>query len=63
VADYVLARRLDRAREQLLDPQRRGTTVAETAYHCGFASPSHFSRAFKQRFGITPTQLQRQSLH
>ncbi len=59
VADHLLARRLDRARAELLDPQLRATTVAETAYRCGFASHAHFSRAFKQRFGLTPSELLR----
>ncbi|AZT95886.1 AraC family transcriptional regulator [Brevibacterium aurantiacum] len=35
------------------------TTVAEIARRCGFASPSHFSRVFKARTGLTPLELQR----
>lgn len=34
-----------------------GNTVSETAFESGFESPSHFSRAFRQRFGITPASL------
>lgn len=63
VADYLLARRLDRAKEALLDPRLRGSTVAETAYRYGFVSHSHFSRAFKQRFGMPPTELLRSTHH
>jgi len=63
VADYVLARRLDRARQALLDPRLRSCTVAETAYRCGFASHAHFSRAFKQRYGVTPSELLRGTHH
>ena len=63
ITDYVLARRLDRARQALLDPRLRGCTVAETAYRCGFASHAHFSRVFKQRFGVTPSELLRGTQH
>ena len=63
VADHLLVRRLDRAREDLLDPRLRASTVAETAYRCGFASHAHFSRAFKQRFSLTPTEMLRGTSH
>lgn len=35
---------------------QRGTSVTETAAHCGFASLSHFSRVFHSYTGITPKQ-------
>lgn len=35
--------------------------VAEIGYRCGFTSPAHFSRLFKQQFGITPTQARKES--
>jgi AraC-like DNA-binding protein len=31
-----------------------GKTVSESAFESGFESPSHFSRAFRQRFGTSP---------
>ena len=48
---YLLARRLTRARELL-----RGTRqpLGEIALACGFASPSHFANRFKQALGGTP---------
>jgi transcriptional regulator GlxA family with amidase domain len=43
--------RLDRARLLL----RQSTlTVVEVGVACGFASPSHFSRSYKARFGAPP---------
>lgn len=63
VADYLMARRLDLAHAALLSPQQRRMTVAETAYRCGFASAAHFSRAFRQRFGLTPSELARSGGH
>ncbi|MEX2437425.1 MAG: nickel-binding protein [Candidatus Paceibacterota bacterium] len=32
-------------------------TIAEIAYESGFNSPSYFTRAFKKRFGILPTDF------
>ncbi len=63
LADHLLARRLEQARQDLLDPRLRRCTVAETAYRCGFASHAHFSRAFKLRFGTTPSEAQRSAAH
>jgi AraC family transcriptional regulator len=55
---YVLARRLSRARELL-----RGTALplGEIALACGFASASHFANRFRQVLGGTPGEY-RQAL-
>lgn len=34
-----------------------GKTVSETAFESGFKNTSHFSRAFRQRFGISPASV------
>lgn len=34
-----------------------GLSVSEVAYHCGFSSPFHFSRAFKSVFDVSPKQF------
>jgi AraC-like DNA-binding protein len=31
--------------------------VGEATFESGFESPSHFSRVFKQRFGIGPSAM------
>ncbi len=61
VAAYVLERRLARARAALRDPAnvRR---VGEISDACGFSDPSHFSRVFRRRFGMTPADMRRESL-
>lgn len=51
---WVMERRLQAARSEL--QQRHGRSITEVAYACGFNSLSHFSRAYKQRFGTSPSQ-------
>lgn len=51
---YMIARRLERAREDL---QRGGTTIVDTALRRGFTDQSHFTRLFRKRFGMTPGRL------
>ena len=48
---YLLARRLNRARELLRSSSR---AFGDIALECGFASASHFSNRFKQAMGATP---------
>lgn len=54
VAAYIQGRRLDRIRRLLEDPLER-RPVAEIAYTHGFASETHFRRAFRRRFGCRPS--------
>jgi AraC family transcriptional regulator len=51
---YVIARRLERAREEL---QRGGTTIVATALRWGFTDQSHFTRLFRKRYGVTPGRM------
>ena len=57
MADLILRRRLARAHEQLCDLALGNLSIAETAYRWGFSSHAHFSRAFKDHYGTTPTQV------
>src|ERR1700744_4174505 len=62
VMRYVWKCRLALAAELL---QQSGVTqlqMAEIAYQCGFSSPAHFSRAFKERYGVSPSQAAREGL-
>jgi AraC-like DNA-binding protein len=54
VMRYVLQKRLAKAHGFLKQLDRHGKQIQEIAYLCGFESPSHFSRAFKQHFGVSP---------
>ena len=53
---YLQERRLERARQLLASPQGRRLDVAEVAYRHGFSSQAHFARAFKARYGMTPSE-------
>jgi AraC-like DNA-binding protein/ligand-binding sensor protein len=52
--DYVTRVRLEEARTQLLNPNRR---VSEVAYDVGFQSLTQFNRTFKRIFGQSPTEF------
>jgi AraC family transcriptional regulator len=53
---YVLTRRVERAKGMLLDRTR---SIAEIAKACGFSTQAHLNAAFKQRTGITPGTFRR----
>lgn len=55
---WLLEKRLDHAMHLL---KHLGRTVSETAFESGFENPSHFSRAFRQHFGVTPASLKQQT--
>lgn len=57
--DHVLNLRLDRARRCLEDPRLSGRMVSTIAYECGFGDLSFFNRAFRRRFGATPTDVRK----
>ncbi|WP_089512224.1 helix-turn-helix transcriptional regulator [Streptomyces sp. NBS 14/10] len=58
VTAYIRERRLELARQAL--PASR-LAVSEIAAHWQFADSSHFSRAFKRRYGLTPPEYARQN--
>lgn len=37
--------------------QTTGTPITQIAFECGFKTPSHFSDAFRRRFGIRPKEI------
>lgn len=52
----VQHRRLDAARALLENAACETQSIASVAYQCGFNDPAHFSRVFRQRFGMSPRQ-------
>lgn len=53
----IQRRRLARAFVRLRLRKGRNPSVAQIAHDCGFASESHFSRAFRDRYDISPGEL------
>ncbi|WP_327406880.1 helix-turn-helix domain-containing protein [Streptomyces sp. NBC_01288] len=58
VTAYIRQRRLEEAQLALTAPSGR-LSVSELAAHWQFADSSHFIRAFKKRYGRTPTDYAR----
>jgi AraC-like DNA-binding protein len=61
IASYITGRRLDKACEELaLSLPRRGL-VTEVAEKWHFSSTSHFCKLFKEKFGVSPSEMAGQS--
>jgi AraC-like DNA-binding protein len=58
--EFVLGQRLARARQLLLNPCRVNQKVSAIAAEAGFNNLSHFNQSFRQRFGVTPTDMRAQ---
>lgn len=56
---HVWHRRLENCRKELLSPLHSGQRISEIAMRWGFNDLSHFSRAFRQRFGCAPKDVKR----
>jgi AraC-like DNA-binding protein len=57
VSALIMEERLTAARRNFADPIHDGRTIADIAYGAGFSDISHFNRAFKKRFGETPSSF------
>lgn len=51
---YVWSRRLENCKRDIQSDLHAGSNISEIAFRWGFNDSSHFSRAFKQRYGATP---------
>jgi AraC-like DNA-binding protein len=59
VTRWIWERRLKAAREDILNPAMTEKSITEIAYQRGFNDSAHFSRTFKSRFDIAPSQLRK----
>ena len=55
---YIWRRRLEAARDALLDASEK-RRIGEIAFHFGFSSEAHFARAFRSAFGKTASETRR----
>jgi AraC-like DNA-binding protein len=54
---FVLENRLERARHMLTDSRFRDRTIGAIAFDTGFGDLSYFNRAFRRRFGASPSDI------
>lgn len=50
---FLIHYRLDKSKDLL---GKHGLNISQVAYSVGYYDPAHFSRLFKSKFGITPSQ-------
>ncbi|KHN89656.1 helix-turn-helix domain-containing protein [Pectobacterium actinidiae] len=58
---YVLDQRLEKSAEALRSPLHSAAPIGQIAWHSGFTDMPYFSRAFKKKFGCSPTEYRHQS--
>lgn len=56
---WLLECRLEACRRALSDPAQHGCTISDIAFAAGFGDLSHFSKAFRARFGEAPRDLRK----
>ena len=54
---YIQRRRLTLARAALARRMSGLPSIADIAHDHGFSSPTHFSRAFRELFGVSPSEI------
>ena len=60
---FVRDQRLQRVHRLLIDPQLLHRSIADIAFEMGFGDLSHFNRAFRQRYGMTPSDVRAAIIH
>ncbi len=58
---FIWHQRLDACRRELSDPRFAQRSVSEIAFSWGFNDATHFSRSFKEQFGMTPREWRHDS--
>lgn len=51
---YIRERRLERCRAELAKPDDDATAVSSIAFRWGFTDAAHFSRVFRDKYGMSP---------
>lgn len=55
--NYLRERRLQRTSADLSNPAEADHSISEIAFRAGFNDSAHFSRVFRQRFGLSPREF------
>jgi AraC family transcriptional regulator, positive regulator of tynA and feaB len=56
LSQWIISRRLKRAEVQLSETNPVTPTIARIAHDCGFTDVSHFSRRFREAYGMSPRE-------
>jgi AraC-like DNA-binding protein len=56
---YVRLRRLERCRLDMLSPRYADASISSIAFRWGFNGSAHFSRAFREQYGVSPRAFRR----
>ena len=57
----ILRRRLEALQHALSDPALAGVSITRIGFASGFSSAAHISRAFRERYGVTPSDYRKQA--
>ena len=57
ISRYILRRRLEECHRNLSDCMQSARSITHIAFEHGFNSLPHFSRVFRNHFGVTPSEL------
>ncbi|WP_267548907.1 helix-turn-helix domain-containing protein [Rhizobium rhizogenes] len=61
-SDYIWDLRVHKAAEKLRDAGGYAGEISEIAFALGFSSSAHFSRAFRHRYGVSPSQWRKANM-
>ncbi|MDJ0485782.1 helix-turn-helix domain-containing protein [Rhodococcus qingshengii] len=53
---WIITQRLQKARDELARPATVDLPIATVAHRAGFVDAGHFSRRFRQAYGLSPTR-------
>jgi AraC-like DNA-binding protein len=62
VSNYIRRQRLEGCRRHLADPAWLNHSITEIAFNWGFNSSAHFSRVFKEQYGINARDYRKQAM-
>lgn len=61
LAEWIMNRRLNRARGRLANPDCADLAIGQVAHESGFVNMAHFSRRFRQAYGVSPHEWRAQA--